>query len=59
VRRAVHQALLALAPFAIEPMGTFADATHAGNIGGGLLQPFVPVLDHGGERLALRERAAR
>jgi len=46
------------ADFALEPKGTFADATRTGNIGGGLLQPFVLVLDYGGERLALQPRDA-
>lgn len=44
------------ADFALEPRGTFADATRTGNIGGGMLRPFVVLLDYGGGRLALRPR---
>lgn len=44
------------ADFALEAKGTFADATRTGNLGAGMLRPFVLVLDYGGGRLALRPR---
>ncbi len=45
------------AMFAVEPKGSFADGTRAGNIGVDLLKPFVMYFDYAGARVAFVPRA--
>lgn len=44
------------AVFATEAVGTFAESSKDGNVGTGLLEPFVIVTDYPGRRIALVER---
>ncbi|MDX9911757.1 MAG: retropepsin-like aspartic protease [Phycisphaerales bacterium] len=47
------------AMFAMEPKGTFADATKAGNIGGEILSRYVLVFDYPSSRIAFVPRPER